>query len=467
MTTTNSGTVTTNNIPTTPQFSSAMMDYWKANPAALNGQPLPTVNPNSAVVTSSAAATQTQNNVKTADQLTQEAQAKAATDAATKAAATAEAAKSNTTTTATKSALETYIENNSKQTPEQIARTTEITNLKSQLDTLGANADARTANLISSISADFDRQYQQQEQANKMYEGGVDTAGIVSGRARYAPELQSGLKFGAIQAGIQALSDINIKKQRAILDVETARDERNYKLLQTKITDLQDIQKEERQAAQTMADNYYKAQKEERDNAEFVGKNVAPAIVSALTGDETHDNQLILDTAKQQGVPASTLFRYIQDYKLELQKAQPNFLQEYNLAKSQGFKGTYLDYKNASQTTADIQKYNLAKTQGFKGTYLQFEKVMHNANTSPKAVGAGNKISAADAKTYGLDPTFIGMDEGEFINSLKSPGVPDWYAKLAKQQTDGSITQGGIESSWKDFRQNQISNPVGGGSGPF
>jgi hypothetical protein len=76
-------------------------------------------------------------------------------------------------------------------------------------------------------------------------------------------------------------------------------------------------------------------------------------------------------------------FKAYSDSLFPKKDAQPGSVQEYEYAKSQGFKGSLLDYETqkaaagraptaADKPTADIQEYQFAVSQGFKGSYMDY-----------------------------------------------------------------------------------------------
>jgi len=312
------------------------------------------------------------------------------------------------------------------------ARVNEINQIGSQLKELAVQMDARASAQIDSVIKEYESLAKRQEVANAAYEGGTSTAGLVSGRSRYAPEIQAGVQSAAVASGIQALTDLQMKKQKLIMEIEQARDAQQYKALTDRVQELKSLQKEERQAAQDMKDNFYKEQTYMRENAKYVGQTLAPQLVSSLTGDPATDNTILQSVAEQNGVSVAALASAVDQYKQDLKKAEPNFLQEYNLAKSQGFKGTYLQFKNASSGSS----------------------------------GSKNTISASDARAFGLPVSFVGMDESTFINSLGSSKVPSWYKQIAEQKTGGQpLTESALVPLWNEFRQPLLNNPVGGDAG--
>lgn len=368
-----------------------------------------------------------------ANEQNQAAVRKANADLAAKTAA-AEAAKGkiqNKTTQVATDALQGFVRtsNTAALSPSEQARMAQIEQITGQLQTLAQGMDARAGAQVESIIKEYQGLTQRQEVANKAYEGGTSVAGLTSGRSRYAPEIQAGVQSAAVASGIQALTDIQAKKERLIMEIENARDEKKYKTMTEAVANLKDLNKMERQAAQDMKDDFYKEQTYIRQNQDYIGKTLAPSIIGTLTGDPTHDNQVLEYVAEQNGVSAASLAAAVDDYKTAKAQAQPSGIKEYELAKSQGFKGTFMDY----------------------------QRVLHPG----AGTGGGNKITVSDAKTLGIPLSMVGLDEATVINSLASEKVPEWYRTMANTQSGSSLTDSALKPLWNEFRQKAATDPIG------
>lgn len=355
-----------------------------------------------AVITSAPAVNQTNGNIQYANNLT--------------AVANTPRVQNNTT----KDNLGSFISTSRGDTTSAVdqARMQEISRLSAQLDGLSSSMDSRSAEQIQSVKAEMDRLAEQQKVANTNFEGGVSTAGLASGRSRYAGEIQAGIQSQAVNSGIAALTDIQSKKAKAVMEIEQARDERKYTLLQARIKELNTLQKEERQAAQDMVENFYKEQSYYRQNAEFVGQSLAPTITSMMTGDPSHDEQLITEIASQNQVSPAVLQKYVQDYKTAQYKALPDWQ----------------------------QKYDAAKTLGYKGSALNF--------ILPKESGTkADTLSLADVKSAGLPRELVGLPTNTIVQSLGSPIAPSWYVTLANKTSDVKLTPDEVQAYWTNFKE--------------
>ncbi len=356
--------------------------------------------------------------------------ANAALIAQTNAANEAAAAGKNKNTSVAMDALSGFqrTSNTANYSPAEQQRIDDIKKIGTQLSDLSTQMGSRAASQIDSVIKEYEGLTKRQETANTQYEGGVSTAGLASGRSRYAPEIQAGVQSAAVASGIQALTDIQNKKEKLISDIEQARDAGEFKVLTEKANELKTLQKDERDAATQMKTDFYNEQNYLRTNQDYVGKTLAPSIVGALTGDPTHDNQLYAQIADQNGVSQSSLMSAVDTYKQNLSKAEPSALQEYNFAKSQGFKGTFMDYQRASKAPTG---------------------------------GVGNTISINDAKTLGLPLSLVGLSEQTVVKSLNDPNPPEWYRTLIDTQGVGTTTEPIVKDMWNKYRQKAATDAVG------
>lgn len=212
-----------------------------------------------------------------------------------------------------------------------------IRKVQSQMDALQKNMDARTAATIENIKTEYAGLIDEQKQANEAYQKGVYTAGLVSGRDQYAPEIQAGITTQAVTYGLKQIEKIQSKRQQLINEAEAARDEMNYKLLSAKMEAIRNNYKDEQQLALTLAEETRKATEADRKNIEYTSKQLAPTIASALTGDDAKDAEIINTLASQYEVPATSLYQYVDEYKREQEKALPNEIAEYQQALKLGY----------------------------------------------------------------------------------------------------------------------------------
>ena len=105
--------------------------------------------------------------------------------------------------------------------------------IKKMNDATAGKLTADEQSQVDLINKQFETLKQQQLVANQNYEAGTTQLGIVSGRQRYAPEVQLGIINSAISAGISKVTEITNKQQQAVIAYKQAVQDKNYKLAET------------------------------------------------------------------------------------------------------------------------------------------------------------------------------------------------------------------------------------------
>ena len=315
-----------------------------------------------------------------------------------------------------------------------------VQNTMTELNNLKLRMDAHSSALIDAITNQYNTLIQQQEQANAAYEGGTTTEGIVSGRARYAPILQGGIITAAISSGIQKISDLQAKKNSLIIDAQNAADEKNFKLLQEKMSAYKDTVKEERIAAQNMYENSIKASTEARQQAkdQFTqmqkeAELIAPTVSGLLTGDEATDSELIQQIARDRGIDdPQFIIKAVQDYEYkkqqDSQKGLPTMVNEYEYAKNNGF---------------------------FDGSYLEYVKLRGDLS---RATPKSKVLNIKDAMYIGV-PSLAGVSEDELIMSIADDYPPEWFRVMVVGQSTKDkamspyVSEEEVQKLWKEFQK--------------
>jgi hypothetical protein len=177
---------------------------------------------------------------------------------------------------------------------------------------------------IEQAKATFERLRQQQIIANKNYEGAVTNAGIVSGRQRYAREIEMGNVAASVNTGIQKLSDLDAKAVETIASLKSAFQEGNFKKLQTVWEAMGKIQETK---AKTIKDTFDAVSSFEKDQRDFDYKVAQDNITNILNSDKFNYQQKQdaianeLNSAKFTEEKRQALVREAQDaQKIALQK---------------------------------------------------------------------------------------------------------------------------------------------------
>ncbi len=104
-------------------------------------------------------------------------------------------------------------------------------------------------------------------------------------------------------------------------------------------------------------------------------------------------------------------------------------MREYDLARSQGYKGTVLDYqkelKQAGKTegsmlTDDLKEYNFATQQGFKGSYADWEGMKKAKGLSP---GDKKAINEAEDTIPVVENTLLSLRQARELNEKTFTGL--------------------------------------------
>ena len=110
----------------------------------------------------------------------------------------------------------------------------------------------------------------------------------------------------------------------------------------------------------------------------------------------------------------------------------PADIQSYNLAKEQGFTGSFVDFKNALSppaTPSDIQGFNLAKQQGFTGNFVQYQNAVRPpSSTTINMPSEGERKSAVLANRLNFS---VGQMNSA-INADPSAAMPKTTSEVAR-----------------------------------
>lgn len=85
--------------------------------------------------------------------------------------------------------------------------------------------------MVDYTQRQFDRLAEQQQVSNQNYEGAIAQLGIVSGRNRYAPEIQVGLAKQAVDDGLTKIADIEAKAAMTVANLRMGFQEKNYQMI--------------------------------------------------------------------------------------------------------------------------------------------------------------------------------------------------------------------------------------------
>ena len=100
---------------------------------------------------------------------------------------------------------------------------------------------------IDNLKYQYDRLIEQQKTYNKNYEGSITQMGIVTGRSRYAPSIETGNIKEAVDQGVQKVADLNAKEEAAMEQLKQAIYDKNYKAISDTYKASQDYLNQRRQ----------------------------------------------------------------------------------------------------------------------------------------------------------------------------------------------------------------------------
>lgn len=255
---------------------------------------------------------------------------------------------------------------------------TKITNLITSLanGTIALTANQQT--LINSIQTNLEKATAAQKTANTNYEAGLTQAGIAAGRNRYAPEIEMGNIYNAINVGAAKINDLDaaaVSKKAELMEQFQTNNFTNamagYKELQSILKDKEDsiikLEEMSRSYAKDQAAVAYQAQQDAITNKiSLIDKGYEP--ISDITG--LTPDQYVKVGNEYFKKPAITV-------------DATNDIKEYEYAKTTGaYTGTFMDYlaqkanlKEGSYEPTDAQVTSRAK-------YLQDQDEMNGVYES-------------------------------------------------------------------------------------
>lgn len=159
----------------------------------------------------------------------------------------------NTPNIATGQMIPTYIDSGTS-TPSYSPEEQQFNDLLSQMR---ASTDAQTARTIASIQNRFETLRSQQKEINRAQQAGVQTAlltGGVTGKgsaAQYTPISSENIMAAQLNYGVQKLAELDSQEQDLIIEAQQAGESQNFKLLETKLAQ---VEKKREEKAKEAAD---------------------------------------------------------------------------------------------------------------------------------------------------------------------------------------------------------------------
>jgi len=129
----------------------------------------------------------------------------------------------------------------------------------------------------------------------------------------------------------------------------------------------------------------------------------------------------------------------------------PADIQAYNLAKEQGFTGSFVEFQNAlrpAATPSDIQGFNLARQQGYTGNFIQYQNAIRPpSSTTINMPGEGERKSAVLANRLNFS---VGQ-MNQAINTDPSAAMPKTSAEVARFLTRTEFLPNALNSQQRQI----------------
>lgn len=322
--------------------------------------------------------------------------------------------------------------------------------IRSSIQSMVAGLDSDTASLVAELERKYSNRIEEQRQLNAKYLGAQTTAGIASGRARYASEIQDNILSKEEQDGLKRISDLEAERDNLILQARNAKTEKQRGLLVELQNQIQEINKAKATEVKNLFDTAMSVERlgidkaQESRNAikdsitisQKTAESIAGAVidqidVSGMTKEEKAN--IISNYAESYGISEEYLNTAIKNYRMELSKANPAIVQEYEYMRdNSGYKGSLLDYQRAKKA----------------------------ANTIVSRVSSGGGSSSAkgvftfqDAQNLDLPEELIGRSDYDVALDLTYSNPPAWFQK--SQVRAGHVQPGdseGLRAQWNVFR---------------
>lgn len=319
-----------------------------------------------------------------------------------------------------------------------------IDNATSELNSYKTGLDQQTQNMIDQITQKYSQRIGDQQKINATYLGSTRVAGIMSGRDRYASELNDQILSNEETAGLQRIRELEGERENLISQARQASSEKsraatvdlankldqNRKDRQSAVSELYkqslDFQKlsldKARESRQQVADTI--------TNSKNIAENIAGSLVDqfdSLKLDKAGKEKMITEYADSYGVSEDFILNAVKDFRRQETSALPSMIQEYNYMKENyGYTGSPLDYQKTKKEATRIA------TGGSKVTV----------------------VSSDAARRYDLPEALIGKSQREIILDTLSSKPPQWFAQsqLKAGHLKTGYQAGEVQSQWNIFR---------------
>ncbi len=181
-----------------------------------------------------------------------------------------------------------------------------------QMEQLRATASASSNALIASIQQRYAQRAEDMKNTNKAYMAGAVNQGIVSGRARYAAEMQSNILSNEESMGMRRISDLEAEKVSLIIQAEQAKNADDFKMLQAISDKYESAHDKQISLLQKQFDNSMKLEEFGMDKADRARKNASEDLkaLSFVSANEVPPEKLS-ELDDQMGMPSGFSEKYL------------------------------------------------------------------------------------------------------------------------------------------------------------
>lgn len=341
----------------------------------------------------------------------------------------------------------------------------QLDDFTNQLDESAKRADEMTNSLIQNIKDQYESRKREMATINKNVLGAQKLLGARSGRLRYASEIQSSIISAEESAGINRLSALDSEMNSLILQAEMAREDKQYALLNDKMTllttkyqekrqliqDIYQLQREQNEALATKAKEAREELKFVQEQSQLYGDALAASLISYDQDGNLipPDAETISAISRDYGFDANLFAGSINNKINELSQmdatAAKNELEVMKLQKELAYEGM----------TNDLKEYSYAKSEGFTGNFMDYLATKEQETVKPPSSYVEWQFAGGQEGTGKSYAEFIGGQQGlpnTVINQIdkisssfdSAPITKQFNEVLNKKISVDSIIDGGV-----------------------
>lgn len=330
-------------------------------------------------------------------------------------------------------------DNPSLQTPDSLYK-----QQMGMLDEMKTNLDANTKSAIDNLQQKFATREQQLQDINSRDQASTRTSLLNSGSSRYAQVSSKGLISEVERKGISDLAALDAQENDAINAAKTAQSNGEYKIMDEKLSLINDLRKQKTDAAQKLNDTATAQNKIIQDKQIQASRDSA---IAGLLEQGVTDPKQILDYLNQNEQGNST-GDFTADEVAKTLKSLADTNADGDITKLTGnIKDFYILQKNGTLPSSIA---GLPEGEQLKA-WLDYIKP-----TKSVGVGTVNKITLSEAKAQGLPLSVVGMSENDVANSFDDPTPPQWFVEKAQSEEGSVLAPTAINTQWTTYRQAYI-----------